>query len=180
MASPARQTARPPVDIDVTVEAGEWPNEAELLALARPAIEAALSAVAGVAAASEVSLVFTDDAHIAALNRTWRGKDGATNVLSFPGSASGAARFGPMLGDIVIARETVEREAKALGLTFGDHLTHLLVHGLLHLVGHDHQDDAEADTMERLEAAILARLGIADPYAGTEPERRDLAGPSET
>lgn len=180
MASLARRNAaaRPPVAIDVTVEAGEWPDEAALRDLARPAIEAALAAVPAVAPGSEVSLVFTDDPHIAVLNRTWRDKDGPTNVLSFPGTPAGAARFGPMLGDIIIARETVEREAGAMGLTFADHLTHLLVHGFLHLVGHDHQHDAEADVMERLEAAILAGLGIADPYAGTEPEPREQAGPN--
>ena len=77
-------------------------------------------------------------------------------------------RFGPLLGDIVLARETMAREAKAQGLTIDDHLAHLVVHGFLHLVGHDHVEDADAAVMERLESAILATLGVADPYAGTQ------------
>lgn len=156
----------PPVAIDLFVEAGAWAGEDALAALAERAVsasftEARLIAVAG----SELSLVFTDDAHIRALNDTWRSKNKATNVLSFPGSPPGAGRFGPLLGDIVIAEETVRAEAAAEGIAFEDHLMHLMVHGLLHLFGHDHMQDDEAERMEALETAILGRLGIADPYA---------------
>ena len=117
-----------------------------------------------------MSLVFTDDAHIRALNRKYRGKDKATNVLSFPAApaAPGGNRFGPLLGDIVVAEETVAREAADQGLTLDHHLTHLIVHGFLHLVGHDHETEAEAVVMERLETAILAAIGVADPYADSD------------
>lgn len=118
------------------------------------------------AAECELSLVFTDDAHIRRLNRDFRKKDSPTNVLSFPAPAGAGGLMGPILGDVVLARETVVREAAAEGLTVEAHLAHLILHGFLHLLGYDHQDEAEATTMERLETAILGGLGIADPYAG--------------
>ena len=114
---------------------------------------------------AEVSLVFTDDASIRLLNRQYRGKDKPTNVLSFPTPQLVRGRFGPLLGDIVLARETVAAESEADGLTFADHLTHLIVHGFLHLVGYDHEAAGEAAEMEGLETSILHGLGIADPYA---------------
>ena len=116
------------------------------------------------AAEPEVSLVFADDARIRGLNRQYRGKDRPTNVLSFPAASLGSGRLGPPLGDIVLARETIAAEATAEGLDFADHLTHLIIHGFLHLVGYDHETDDEAAVMEQLETAILGRLGIADPY----------------
>jgi probable rRNA maturation factor len=112
-----------------------------------------------------VSLVFTDDASVRVLNRDYRGKDKPTNVLSFPAPQLVPGRFGPLIGDIVVARETVAAESAADGLTFADHLTHLIVHGFLHLVGYDHETDDEAAVMEGLETSILQQLGIADPYA---------------
>ena len=119
-----------------------------------------------IAPGPEVSLVFTDDDHIRLLNRQYRGKDAPTNVLSFPAAPVISGRFGPLLGDIVLARETIAAESEAGGLDFAGHLTHLIVHGFLHLVGYDHETDAEAAIMERLETDILGGLGIADPYAG--------------
>ena len=114
--------------------------------------------------AAEVSIVLTDDAEQRELNRQWRGIDKSTNVLSFPqiapfGSVSG------LVGDIILARETLEREAAEMGVSFDDHFTHLLVHGFLHLLGYDHMQDDEALVMEGLETKILATLGVADPYA---------------
>ena len=114
---------------------------------------------------AEVSMVFTDDARIQVLNRQYRGKDRPTNVLSFPAAPLVPGRLGPPLGDIVLARETIALESEAQGLDFADHLTHLIVHGFLHLLGYDHEAHGEAVVMERLETAILGRLGIADPYA---------------
>ena len=117
-----------------------------------------------------VSILFTSDAEVRALNRDWRGKDRATNVLSFPMLSSGAlaalAPEGPpvLLGDIALACETCEREAVERSTPLADHAAHLLIHGLLHLAGHDHQDDAAAEAMEALEIRALASLGIADPY----------------
>ncbi len=156
--------------IDIAVEAGEWPAAEELRAIADAAVAATLAAEPKAAPGSELSLLFTDDDSIAALNAEWRGKAGATNVLSFPAAPPRGGLFGPLLGDIVLAEGTVRREAEAGDLTMTVHLTHLLVHGLLHLLGHDHIEEAEAERMERLETAILAGLGIADPYAGSDPE----------
>jgi probable rRNA maturation factor len=134
--------------------------------LANRAIRAAAArSGAGVPADAEVSVVFTDDEHVRALNVRFRDKDTATNVLSFP-AAPQPDRFGRFLGDIVLARETIHREAQDQGLIFDDHLTHLIVHGFLHLLGFDHENDVEAGVMERLETAILVGIGIADPYAG--------------
>jgi len=113
---------------------------------------------------AELSILLTNDAEQHELNRQWRGKDSSTNVLSFPQIEP----FGPVtgiLGDITMARETIEREAVEQGTSFPDHFTHLVVHGFLHILGYDHLSDAEALQMEGLETQILASLGIADPYA---------------
>ncbi|HHZ10241.1 MAG TPA: rRNA maturation RNase YbeY [Rhizobiales bacterium] len=161
-----RARRRPAVSIDVMVEAGDWPAKRTLLALARKAVAAAL-AEAGVAdAASELSIVFTDDAHIRTLNAGWRGKDKATNVLSFPAfPVKPRDRLPPMLGDVVIAAETVAREAELEEKPFDHHLLHMMVHGVLHLLGYDHENDGDAEAMEALERRALARLAIPDPYA---------------
>ena len=107
--------------------------------------------------------MLTDDSAVRALNREWRGEDAPTNVLSFPagGPGGGAPR---MLGDIVIAYETAAREAEIEGKPLMHHVAHLAVHGFLHLVGYDHAASADADVMEGLEVAILARLDVPDPY----------------
>lgn len=152
--------------IDIAVEAGGWAGEDTLLALARRAADAVLAETGQAAPEeSELSLLFTDDAHVRALNRHWRGKDKPTNVLSFPAFeiAPGEA-IPPLLGDIALAFETVAAEAGLENKPFDHHLTHLIVHGLLHLLGHDHEDDEEAEAMEALERASLARLAIPDPY----------------
>jgi len=154
-----------PLEIDLTVEAGSWPDEAELLRLVERAVRAAL-AETGAEGASELSIVFSDDAHIQALNAGWRGKDKPTNVLSFPAFPhSGGGPMPPMLGDIVLAAETVARESALENKPIEHHITHLVIHGLLHLLGYDHETDAEAEEMEGLERAALARLAIPDPYA---------------
>lgn len=119
---------------------------------------------AKVTGASELSIVLTNDAEQQSLNRDWRKIDKTTNVLSFPQIEP----FGPvtgLLGDITLARETLEREAAEQGVTFEAHFIHLVVHGFLHILGHDHLADGEAETMETLETKILGTLGIADPYA---------------
>jgi probable rRNA maturation factor len=163
---PKSEPRSPLPEIDVRVEAGDWPSAAKLKALAKRAIAAAVPSVkARFAPASEVSLLFTDDAHIRVLNRQYRGKDKPTNVLSFPGPSDGRV-FGPLVGDLVFAQETVAREAEIEAVPFEDHLIHLVVHGFLHLLGYDHEVDRDAARMEGLETAILAGLGIADPYGG--------------
>ncbi|MEO0545616.1 MAG: rRNA maturation RNase YbeY [Pseudomonadota bacterium] len=152
---------------DVAVDAELWGNEQALTALSERALNAAAAHVADLLPDDpEVSVVFTDDTSIQALNAQWRGMDKPTNVLSFAANdASGPTS--PLLGDIVLALQTIAREAKAQEKAFDDHVTHLLVHGFLHLLGHDHLDDEEADAMEETERRVLAGLGIADPYGET-------------
>ncbi|MCA0049918.1 rRNA maturation RNase YbeY [Mesorhizobium sp. B283B1A] len=154
-----------PVEIDISIEAGDWPAEASLARLVDRAVAAAF-AETGAAGHSELSIVFSDDAHIRTLNADWRGKDKPTNVLSFP--AFPHVKDGPlppMLGDIVLAAETVAREAALEDKPLENHITHLVIHGLLHLMGYDHETDTEAEAMEAVERAALARLAIPDPYA---------------
>jgi len=154
-----------PVDIDISIEAGEWPDEEALTRLVERAVASAF-AEAGGAGRSELSIVFSDDAHIRTLNAGWRGKDKPTNVLSFPAFPSQkGGQLPPMLGDIVLAAETVGREAALEDKPLENHITHLVIHGLLHLLGYDHETDAEAEEMEAIERAALARLAIPDPYA---------------
>ena len=154
------------IDIDITIEAGEWPGEEDLRGIAERAVGAALDEL-GLEGdgASELSLLFTDDAHIRVLNREWRGKDKATNVLSFPAfeTAPGDG-LPPMLGDIALAFETIKSEAALDEKRFEHHVTHLIVHGLLHLLGYDHEEEQEADEMEAIERKALMRLAIRDPY----------------
>jgi probable rRNA maturation factor len=109
--------------------------------------------------------VLTDDSAIRALNRDWRGVDRPTNVLSFPARPGPSAAGPALLGDIVIAFETTMQEARSESKPFEHHLAHLAVHGFLHLLGQDHDNDSDAETMEGIERVILARLGIPDPYA---------------
>ncbi|TIN23842.1 MAG: rRNA maturation RNase YbeY [Mesorhizobium sp.] len=154
-----------PVDIDISVEAGEWPDEASLTRLVDRAVAASF-AETGMAGHSELSLVFSDDAHIRTLNAGWRGKDKPTNVLSFPAfPLVQGGPLPPMLGDIVLAAETVAREAALEDKPVENHITHLVIHGLLHLLGYDHETETEAEVMEAIERAALARLAIPDPYA---------------
>jgi len=155
--------------VDLVIEDERWAG-AGLDALAERACGAALAHL-GVAGA-EVSLLACDDARIAALNEAYRGKPAPTNVLSWPSEERGAEVPGgdPLppqdleLGDIAISYETCAGEAQAAGRTFADHLSHLLVHGTLHLLGYDHIDDKDAVLMEGLEVEILGKMGIADPY----------------
>ena len=115
----------------------------------------------------EATIVLTDDAEMRALNRAWRGKDSSTNVLSFPaGCSPGAIASEPRpLGDVVLAAETVLAEAADRDIPAADHAVHLVVHGMLHLFGFDHERDEGAEAMEALETKVLSALGIADPYA---------------
>lgn len=162
--------ARPTVAIDTAIAAPAWGDSVtDIRTLAETAILAALTG-AGIGGNVEVSLLLTDDAGQRDLNRDHRGKDAPTNVLSFP--TGFAPPIGPRpLGDISLALETVLREAEEQDKTPADHVAHLLVHGTLHLLGHDHVEDGPAREMEDLERRILAGLGIADPY-GDDPDVR--------
>ena len=153
------------MNVSIDVEDEAWQGLAGLEELARTAVAAAM---AGARAEDdcEVAVLFTDDSAIAAINAEWRGKDRPTNVLSFPTPDDLPVPEGESrpLGDVVLAHGVITREAEEQGKTLRDHTAHLIVHGVLHLLGYDHETDAEAEEMERLEAKILKELGISDPY----------------
>ena len=137
------------------MQSGDWPDCEALITQAVSAISALLQDPRE----GELSIVLSDDAQVRILNRDYRGKDKPTNVLSFP-----VPPPAPLLGDIVLARETILREAEEKSVSFENHLTHLIMHGWLHLQGFDHQTESEAEEMESLEIAALSSLGIDNPY----------------
>lgn len=146
------------IDLDLRLEAADWSKQIpDLHAVCLKALSA--GAVQG-QTQGEVSVLLTDNAEIQTLNRDWRGKDKPTDVLSFPAAEIDR----PFLGDIAVALETMQADAKTRNITLDQHLSHLLIHGFLHLLGHDHKDDTEAAEMEALEIAALASLGWPDPY----------------
>lgn len=154
-----------PLTADILVTADCWQAEPEAEALVQRAIEAAARQASASAEGAEVAIVLTDDSGIRTLNRDWRGIDKPTNVLSFPAAlAPGGGAQPRLLGDIAIAYEITRREAESENKPFAHHLSHLAVHGFLHLVGYDHENDADAEKMETLERTILAGLGVPDPY----------------
>ncbi|QDK33707.1 MULTISPECIES: rRNA maturation RNase YbeY [Sphingomonadaceae] len=159
------------MDLEIDIEA-PWPAETDWADLAERALEA-LTRVAPELGNPRLitSLLFTSDAEVHVLNREWRAKDKPTNVLSFPmierAELLALAEDGPpeMLGDLALAAETCAREAAEKGIAVEDHASHLIVHGLLHLAGLDHEiSDADAEAMEALETKALALIGIPDPY----------------
>ena len=152
--------------IDILVQSPLWNEQPAAEQTVRDAIAAAAASLPDAQRKpnGEVSVVLTDDATIRALNKEWRKIDKATNVLSFPAGPNKDV----ILGDVVIAYETLQRECAEEDRVFLHHLAHLSVHGFLHLMGYDHETDAEADSMERLETAVLQRLGLPDPYLGRE------------
>lgn len=153
-------------------DSAQLDTPAQLDMIVRRAVEAALSAFE--AAPMTLSVVLTGDAEVRALNKAHRGKDKPTNVLSFPAALS--EPDGPeALGDVILAFETVRAEAEDQCKSLTDHLTHLVIHGTLHLMGLDHQDPEEAEEMEALERLLLAELGIEDPYS--EPLATDAGKP---
>jgi len=152
----------PALLVEVLAEGAGWAGH--------PGLAERIEGWLGVAAAErapeqpcEVTVLLTDDARQRELNRRWRGKDAATNVLSFPAAAAAGLERRP-LGDIALAYETLAREAEAADRPFDAHLAHLVVHGYLHLLGYDHENDTEAELMEDLESRLLERLGFPDPY----------------
>lgn len=164
------------LDIQIGVEAGEWPSEDALQNFCENVLEKAAAFLIDQEKqpfpdmAPELSLVFTDDASIREINAEWRNIDKPTNVLSFPAFPVEPGKMpGPMLGDIILAQETIARESADLGKSFDEHLTHLLVHGFLHLFGYDHIDADDAERMEGLETRILGDLGLSDPYGDSDP-----------
>lgn len=164
----SRRRQPPAPAIEIVIASERWGEAPAAEKMVRRAITEAAGAVSTIK--GELAIVLTDDSAIRALNREWRGQDRPTNVLSFP-AAEPQPGTPVLLGDIVIAYETVAREALAEGKPFMHHLAHLAVHGFLHLLGHDHETDREAQAMETMETAILARLDIPDPYAVRDSKR---------
>ncbi|MEA2920527.1 MAG: putative rRNA maturation factor [Bradyrhizobium sp.] len=174
----------PPLVLPITevlVVADGWRSEPGAEEIIHRAIAAAAEIADADTGDAELAVMLTDDAGIRTLNSNWRGIDKPTNVLSFS-ALQPTGRGGPddaprMLGDIAIAYDTTRREADDEQKPFDHHLSHLAVHGFLHLIGYDHEKDGEADAMETLEREILAQLGIPDPYAdrnpGADRERMD-------
>jgi probable rRNA maturation factor len=181
---PHRRTRAAPV-VEIMIRSPLWTNKRSIRTVLRRAIGEAASATQS---EGELAIVLADDEAVRTLNRDWRRRDQATNVLSFPAvqewgvgrrnrppAAKAKKRPPPFrrashrLGDIIIAYETVAREASAEQKPFGHHVAHLAVHGFLHLVGYDHQADAQAAAMEALEIAVLARIGVPNPYLRAVP-----------
>jgi probable rRNA maturation factor len=168
MKPPRRRATKTP-HVEIIVRSARWRRKPMVKAMVKKAVSAAAKATSTPEA--ELAIVLADDSTIRALNRQWRGKNAPTNVLSFPAAGAGRRRqTSPYIGDIVIAYETSAREAVAEGKRFSHHVAHLAVHGFLHLLGHDHDNDRAADRMERLERRILARLSVPDPYAARDAE----------
>jgi probable rRNA maturation factor len=157
--------------IDVMVDGKRWKDGKKVKSVVRRAVARAAAATTRSTSGAELAIVLTDDSAIRALNRDWRGIDAATNVLSFP-ARNGSPE--PHLGDIVLAYETIEREARGEHKPFAHHVAHLAVHGFLHLIGYDHERDEDAIEMEQAEREILRQLKIPDPY-GREPAARKTA-----
>jgi probable rRNA maturation factor len=167
--SSATMGLRAPPETEVLIVAACWDAEPDAGTVVHRAIETAAAMVDADTTGAELAVMLTDDAGIRTLNRNWRGVDKPTNVLSFPAlqpTGAPATNDAPrMLGDIAIAWETTRREADDEQKPFDHHLSHLAVHGFLHLVGYDHENDVDAEAMEDLEREILATLGVPDPYA---------------
>ena len=152
------------LEVEIVRHGDAWaPAQVTDAMLKRAARAAILAAPRLPHGAYQVTVVLTDDAEMRNLNRTWRGKDAATNVLSFP--ADDGIRERGLLGDVVLAYETTLEEARQQNIALQDHVSHLVVHGVLHLLGFDHAEDEAAELMESFERTALASLGIADPYA---------------
>jgi probable rRNA maturation factor len=163
---PLSQQRASPLQIDIQTQSLLWDAQPLAAQTVREAIDAAASVLS--TGGGEVSIVLTNDSAIRDLNREWRGIDGPTNVLSFPASSQTAGGDARLLGDIVIAYETLERECDDENRIFVHHLAHLAVHGFLHLIGYDHQTDVQAEEMEGLESKIMMRLSLPDPYSARD------------
>jgi probable rRNA maturation factor len=152
--------------VSIDVEDGSWSALPDLERLAHQAVGAALAAETRDMDGYEVAVLFTDDAAIAEINAAWRGKDAPTNVLSFPTPDNMPLPEGEPrpLGDIVLAFGVIARESAEQSKTLHDHTVHLIVHATLHLLGHDHETEEEAEAMEQMETGILKGLGISNPY----------------
>jgi probable rRNA maturation factor len=159
----ARAESKAALDVDLVCDAGEWLALEQITLAVQHAADAVAAWPGLVRSAATVSIALSSDAEVAALNAQFRGKAKPTNVLSFPAGSGAPAGF---LGDLILAEETISREAADQGTPLTHHVQHLVVHGVLHLLGFDHETAVDAERMEALEISILAELGIANPYTG--------------
>ena len=161
---PARQSkSLPSVTADVVDDGGDWSDLTDPESIVQAAVDAVARVPGVIASDATVVVALSTDAAVAKLNGDFRGKAKPTNVLSFPAGKGAAPDF---LGDIILAAETVQREARGQATPLAHHVQHLVVHGLLHLVGYQHETPSDAERMEALEIEILASLNIANPYTG--------------
>jgi probable rRNA maturation factor len=165
--APSRHAPAP--SIDIQIQSPLWDAQPLAAQTVRDAIAAAAATLS--TADNEVSILLTDDKAIRLLNREWRGIDKPTNVLSFPAATTKASIRMPLFGDIVMAYETLKRECDDEDRIFLHHLAHLTVHGFLHLIGYDHQVEAQAEEMEGLESKIMTRLQMPDPHLARDLKR---------
>jgi probable rRNA maturation factor len=165
--APSRHAPAP--SIDIQIQSPLWDAQPLAAQTVRDAIAAAAATLS--TADNEVSILLTDDKAIRLLNREWRGIDKPTNVLSFPAATTKASVRMPLFGDIVMAYETLKRECDDEDRIFLHHLAHLTVHGFLHLIGYDHQVEAQAEEMEGLESKIMTRMQMPDPYLAHDLNR---------
>lgn len=157
------------MQIDISIDRSCWDAVDDLEALVNKAVEATRDVLAGQAFDdAELSIAFVTDEDIRILNRDYRSKDSPTNVLSFPNDMIVPDGSSRLLGDVILAYQTVAREADSQGKAIGHHISHLVVHGFLHLLGYDHETATQADQMESLEIEALERLRIANPYLDPE------------
>jgi probable rRNA maturation factor len=158
--------------IDVVIQAGNWTK----VGIDNATVVACANALSNSSAwpfqqAVTATVALSTDSEVQQLNKTWRNKDQPTNVLSFPSPPSTRGETGLYIGDVILALETIQAEAHDLGIPQADHFKHLVIHGLLHLLGYDHETDTDAEAMEQLEIKILATLDVADPYGdGHDPK----------
>ena len=162
------------VTCDVLVDDPRWTERMDVEAVVNSAVEKVLQATnAKLRRDAEASFSFSTDERVRQLNSTWRHKDAPTNVLSFPAAESASLETSPLLGDVIMAYETIDREAIEEGKLFVHHASHMIVHGFLHLIGFDHEDEEEARDMENVESRVLTELGVPDPWAAQDDDVRE-------
>jgi probable rRNA maturation factor len=177
---PSRKRAAWPgvtLEVEIVRHGDSWAGEITDALLSRAARAAFAAAPSLPQESYHVTLVLTDDGEMRNLNRIWRGKDAPTNVLSFPAGPAGQIGVQGFLGDVVLAHETTLKEAREQAIALQDHVAHLVVHGVLHLLNFDHTEDDAAERMEDLERTALAALGIGDPYAEERSARPAAVSP---
>lgn len=161
MSEPPQPAVPPVFEVDVVEDDGDWSAVPDAQALIERAAAAIAKEMVGAAKSGTIAVALSSDASVEVLNGQFRGKSKPTNVLSFPAGEGAPDGF---IGDVILASETVRREAAAQGVPFDHHVQHLVVHGILHLLGYDHIAADDAERMEALEISILSKLGIANPY----------------